>query len=295
MNDQLIENLLRNAPAPKAPVELREKLITGICLSGMETSQADLNPRPFWFKQWFPALSFAALLLTCVVVIGVQFNQVSQLRRENETLRVHNQNLPELREANAEVQRLRNENSDLDRLRKNDAELQRLRAEVARLRGQTEGLSQLRAENDRLQAAAKAGLGEQPDFFAQQKERADRIACVNNLKQLGVAQRVWANDNDGRRPKDFASMTNEIQFLKYLQCPGDKSHRVTSWAQVAAGDVSYRIYADGLSEKDNPNTVIFECPVHHNFGLLDGSVQQVNSAHYENRFKTIDGRLVFAP
>src|SRR5437667_12407136 len=36
--------------------------------------------------------------------------------------------------------------------------------------------------------------------FARAKAKAKRIQCVNQLKQIGIGLRMWANDNDGRFP-----------------------------------------------------------------------------------------------
>jgi len=36
--------------------------------------------------------------------------------------------------------------------------------------------------------------------LAKAKQKAQRISCVNNLKQVGVAYRVWSNDNGDRYP-----------------------------------------------------------------------------------------------
>src|ERR1700761_9183938 len=36
--------------------------------------------------------------------------------------------------------------------------------------------------------------------LARAKQKAQRISCVNNLKQLGTAYRIWANDNGDRYP-----------------------------------------------------------------------------------------------
>jgi hypothetical protein len=171
-----------------------------------------------------------------------------------------------------------------------------LQNEVAKLRGQIGELAQLRADNQRLKAGSAAASGAQADFFAQAEARAERIACVNNLKQLGVAVRIWANDHDGKFPSDFVSMTNEMVSWKILQCPGDKSRQITSWSQVAAGDSSYQIFTAGLTDRDNPSIVVFECPVHHNVGLLDGSVQQLSESAMTNRLvQDADGRRIFTP
>src|SRR5277367_3395449 len=36
--------------------------------------------------------------------------------------------------------------------------------------------------------------------LARAKQKAQRISCVNNLKQVGLAYRIWSNDNGDRFP-----------------------------------------------------------------------------------------------
>jgi prepilin-type processing-associated H-X9-DG protein len=55
-------------------------------------------------------------------------------------------------------------------------------------------------------------------------QRAGRIQCVNNLKQNGIAFRIWADDNGDHYPmqyraKDFdgSSFANEKQMFIYFQ------------------------------------------------------------------------------
>src|ERR1700685_1508326 len=36
--------------------------------------------------------------------------------------------------------------------------------------------------------------------LARAKQKAQRISCVNNLKQVGTAYRIWSNDNGDRFP-----------------------------------------------------------------------------------------------
>lgn len=70
------------------------------------------------------------------------------------------------------------------------------------------------------------------------KARAQRISCVSNLKQLGLAFNLWADDRDGRFPSTvdpaeggsktrleawmhFATLGNELNTPKVLVCPSD--------------------------------------------------------------------------
>jgi len=297
MNDTTMENFLRMAPAPTPPTGLRERLIDGIRLNVTKARRAEIGAvsSNFRLRRWLAPLSYAALTMACAAVIAVQTHQLAAIESDNEKLRALTANLPILREANAEEQRLRMANEELDRLRQDNADIPRLRDEIAQLRAQLGDLADLRVENQRLKAANKSSAAP-PDFFAAAQDRAERIACVNNLKQIGTATRIWANDHHGQYPPDFISMTNALYSWKVLLCPGDKARQINSWADVAGGNVSYQIDATGLTDNDNPNIVVYECPLHHNFCMLDGSVQQLSEVGI-SRCITNDseGRKIFTP
>ncbi len=73
---------------------------------------------------------------------------------------------------------------------------------------------------------------------------ADRIKCANNLKQVGLAFKVFANDHDDQLPyqttnvvalgldrrawTQFMVMSNELGSPKILWCPGDKHGRTVA-------------------------------------------------------------------
>jgi hypothetical protein len=292
MSMEQLEKLLRQAPAPKVPDDLLQNLKAGIRLPrAAAPSDENWRARPSWTRRWLPALSFAAIFLTCLTVIAVQTNLLAGLQRENGGLRAATQNLDALRAENSEYQRLTAENQELDRLRKDNTELSQLRAEVAQLQAQVSDADTLRSENQRRAAnasTAAAGAAEGGDFFADQKAQAERIHCVNNMKQIGLACRLWAGDNQDIYPTNFISMTNELSTWLVLQCPSDHTHNVTNWDDVAAGKVSYILVGAGLTE-DHPQAILVECPVHHNVTLADGSVQMLNEKGY-SKIRVVDGR-----
>src|SRR5947207_1159236 len=108
MNESDIENLLRKAPHQSPPAGLKEQLTAGINLPRASHRAASSEPAdavPLW-KRWFPALSFGLLLLGGLLVLGVQANQLLELRRENTALRAATANVGQLRADNTELQRL---------------------------------------------------------------------------------------------------------------------------------------------------------------------------------------------
>jgi prepilin-type N-terminal cleavage/methylation domain-containing protein/prepilin-type processing-associated H-X9-DG protein len=93
--------------------------------------------------------------------------------------------------------------------------------------------------------------------LAKAKARAQRISCVNNMKQDGLAFRIWAGDNGDRTPmatpvaqggasefvahtgtpaavtpatgvyhpwRAYQCMSNELSTAKVLYCPSDNVH-----------------------------------------------------------------------
>src|SRR6185369_2352556 len=149
-----------------------------------------------------------------------------------------------------ELARLRNEVSQLRKQAVDTATLRSQAAEASLLRAQlavaTQGLA--RAEGELAQLVKIS-----PEELQQAKAEAQSIACVNNLKQIGLAVRIYASDHNGVFPPDFISMKNELNTPKILFCPGDPGAvRVSDWSQLDPALISYRFLNPGGNEND-PN------------------------------------------
>jgi len=128
--------------------------------------------------------------------------------------------------------------------------------------------------------------------LAAAKRKAQRINCINNLKQDTLAFKMWANDNDGKYPmkvsstgggaqeyiydgaatagynpgKIGVSMSNEISAPKILYCPSDSAsgHQAaiyfTNFFQFSTLDRnttnSLSYFINGNATEDNPQFIL---------------------------------------
>ena len=99
--------------------------------------------------------------------------------------------------------------------------------------------------------------------IAKAKEKAKRIACVNNLKQTGLGFIMWAQDHEGKYPwlvktadggtygvpdawKHFGITSTEITTPKVLHCPMDKS-RTAAESFLGTGNTLEAVGNNALS------------------------------------------------
>ncbi len=98
------------------------------------------------------------------------------------------------------------------------------------------------------------------------RRRESRLGCVNNLKQIGLAFRIWEGDNNDKFPMQvsvtnggtlesvstglvfphFLVMSNELVWPKILHCPVDteRTNAVTFTSDFNDGKVSYFVAVD---------------------------------------------------
>jgi hypothetical protein len=133
--------------------------------------------------------------------------------------------------------------------------------------------------------------------------RSSRLGCPNNLKQIGLAFRTWAIDNDGRFPfnvstnaggtmefcargadgfdsnaaQHFQVMSNELSTPRILVCPKDWSRKpAAGFPSLQSSNVSYRLHSGTNLNESNPTAVLALCPFDGNTLNCDGSVTEEN-------------------
>jgi type II secretory pathway pseudopilin PulG len=94
--------------------------------------------------------------------------------------------------------------------------------------------------------------------FAGARQKAQRIKCVGNLKNIGLSFRIFATDHGNLFPwqstntlgelrndltKDplfyFVGLSNELSTPRLLHCPADTRSPRDDWTKLALTDLSY--------------------------------------------------------
>jgi hypothetical protein len=103
------------------------------------------------------------------------------------------------------------------------------------------------------------------------RRKAARISCTCHLKQIGLAFRIYANDNDnlypmqvsegedsakeaverGYLPRIFMVMSNELSVPKIAICPSDTRIQATNWTGLANTNLSYFVGVDAEDTRYN--------------------------------------------
>jgi Domain of unknown function (DUF4190) len=114
--------------------------------------------------------------------------------------------------------------------------------------------------------------------LAKAKSKAMQIQCVNNLKQVGLAARMWGDDHNDTLPQTFLQMSNQLSNPNTLICPADPNHtRQTSTAMAVwdPNNITYEFLTPGMSLSNAQHVVIVRCPIHGTELYGDGSVHLV--------------------
>lgn len=102
--------------------------------------------------------------------------------------------------------------------------------------------------------------------------KSERIQCVNNLKNIGLAFRIFATDHSDLFPADilasndvamtsidivqvYSSISKELVDPKLLYCPSDKQRNpASSFASISRSNISY--FAGVSTRETNPQALL---------------------------------------
>jgi hypothetical protein len=294
MNPPELEDILRRAPAPRPSARLKDRLLSAIALPTSDSPQpqpARLSPEgrvPRWLGM---AAGFAAILW---IAWGAVHRH--QLAQHNEQLTQSLRALQAEAPPSLDTERIALLQHEIQRLRDQTRELHRLRAEVAALRPLVGELEALRQEKQELleslaQQANQLAITPVP-AVEPNDEKDQSHACLNHLKQIALAARIWAGDNGDIFPPDLISMANELSTPMVLHCPADAQRPVMSnWAQFQPHLSSYE-YLNPNGSFTEPHVVLARCRVHGHVVLSDGRVLGGTAFNSGNRqLITRDGKL----
>jgi hypothetical protein len=287
-----LERILRNAPRPKPPASLSDRLLASFKSAAQDSSggrslrPARMNP----WKRWLPLIVPAVATAAFSAALVVQHAELEGVRNEIQQLR--DVVTPVVTQAASEPVA-----GGLPDLR---AEIERLRELAESLGRDVEALESIAAENEALQQAIIAFRHAMPPemkAMGMLSEKADSIRCVNNLKQLGLAVRIFATDNEDRFPTDLLSLKNELSVTTVLVCPSDGSrHAATDWDTLTPANISYEFLSPGPAAHEfEPRRVMWRCPVHGHITLCDGSVQMSIAQRHPDWLVTRDGGVYLEP
>ena len=98
--------------------------------------------------------------------------------------------------------------------------------------------------------------------IAQARERARRVSCANNLKQMGLGLKMWAADHNEKFPSSIKGIKKYVSNNgKLLYCPSS-GFSATNQMMAAKQDNNAYLYrirdedGDKMTEATNPNFVL---------------------------------------
>lgn len=133
------------------------------------------------------------------------------------------------------------------------------------------------------------------------RAQAHSINCINNLKQIGLAFRIWASDHNNQYPfhvaaeaggtresshpdadgydpnaaKHLAALHDQLGSPRMLVCPADNTRSAAeSFEDLQPENVTYEVRTGPDVNETRLQEVLARCPVHGHELLADGSVHQ---------------------
>jgi hypothetical protein len=202
--------------------------------------------------------------------------EAETLRAENAATKAQSEAKPTSANSDADTRELAQLRNEVGPLRKQVVEIESLRrqaAEAGQLRAQ---LNQAKRDLTAAENAMADVMKITPEELLALKGEGHSTACINNMKQIGLAASIYAKEHGGVFPPDFVSMATELANPKILYCPAAPGGaQATEWAQLNPSTISYQFLNPNGNATDAQKPLTM-CPIHGHVGLSDGSVHRGN-------------------
>jgi prepilin-type processing-associated H-X9-DG protein len=135
------------------------------------------------------------------------------------------------------------------------------------------------------------------------ERKPQRITCINNLKQIGIAFRIWEGDHGDQYPFNVSTNADDtMEFCavgkdgfdsnavfhlkamansegmtspKILVCPQDRSKKAApDFGSLGPANITYRFRSGPNVTEANGNEVLAICPIDGNTLYCDGHVEE---------------------
>jgi hypothetical protein len=181
----------------------------------------------------------AAVLIALAILFFLQHRAKEELRADNAALA---RQLAQLQTDNECLSNRLASAGDANSLSdKEHNELLKLRGEVGVLRRQANELGKLRNENQQLQSQATVGQNQAAQISPADQFRLNQFHTTDDLKQLGLAMRIYAVDNNDQYATNFYQIKDEF---------GDET-KLTNFMN------KYEFVNAGLVSESMPDNILF--------------------------------------
>jgi hypothetical protein len=299
MSNNQIENILRRAPQPRPPGTLAQRLKAQALNAPRAVALTPNIARGTgsFLSRWWAALAPAAVSLACAAGLIVQHLEITKLK--NADVQAPEQITPSPTSQVNSSGPSPTATPPHPGTSQSQQELSRLRGAAAQLRAEVSRLEKIRGDNEKARAqlaSGAAGVFTADEVAALElaRDRAWRIQCVNNLKQIALAVKVWSLDNNSMTPPNMLSMSNELGSFKILVCPADTGRQAANDSgSFSQANCSYDYTGASSSVDAEPNRILLRCPLHGNIALFDGSVQSSIGKEHPDWIIKLDGKYYF--
>jgi prepilin-type processing-associated H-X9-DG protein len=117
------------------------------------------------------------------------------------------------------------------------------------------------------------------------RQSAQKAACMSNLKQIAIAEMMYATDHDGKFSERLSDLCPDyIDYLGVFTCPAERGPAITRKEDIDS--LSSYVLRTGLTEDSPPNEVlIYEKLEAHsgggNVAFVDGHVEWLSGPELE--------------